>query len=375
METIRGGTGSYLDAVVPAQVGELGPDNVVCVVPRQQAHDLTRVPAACTILIDYERQPYSLVRSMVNIRRILREQRPDILHIHSSYAGVLVRLPYLLMPCDRPKIVYCAHAWSFTMESATWRRLLYEFIERILARCTDAIVNISDFELKAAVAAGIPARKCVRIYNGVLDVSVDAKARSPEMLWDPSYLNLLFVGRFDRQKGLDILLSAMRRLKRADLRLYLIGAEFRSTNLVQVLPANVVSLGWLPPDKLDTYYSAADAVVVPSRWEGFGLVAAEAMRNGTPVICSDRGALPELVIDGESGMVVALTPTERLVELLDALDRGRLARMRAAARARYEKLFTADAMNRQLLDLYYELLGTQRGEDRSIASGPHAGEG
>ena len=359
-ETIRGGPATYLDTVVPLQIRDLGPDEVACIVPREHVDDLVHVPAVCTRLISHNRRPGNLVRSLLRIRRMLRDEQPDILHVHSSFAGMLVRLPYLVLLGRRPPLVYCAHAWSFTMEVPQWKRQLYGFIERVLARPTDAIINISDFEVQAAIAAGIPASKCVRIYNGVRDVPADADGVPRDTPLDPRCLNLLFVGRFDLQKGLDILLLAMRRVERADLRLYLVGAQVRSTDDTPDLPANVVSLGWLAPDQLDTYYRAANAVVVPSRWEGFSLVAAEAMRNGTPVICSDRGALPEVVADGESGIVFALDPPERLVELLAALDRERLAHMRPAARARFVELFTDEAMHQQLMALYREVLSAHR---------------
>ena len=354
-ETIQGGIGSYLDTVVPLQIRDLGAQNVVCIVPKEHVEHLARVPTACTRLISHDRSPVNLLRCLVQTRRMVRDERPDLVHVHSSFAGMLVRLPYMILPGGRPPVVYCAHAWSFTMEAPRWKRGLYALIERTLARSTDAIVNISDFEVRAAVDVGIPADKCVRIYNGVRDVPSGANGEEAAFPLDPRCLNLLFVGRFDRQKGLDLLLSAVRRVQRPDLRLYLIGSPVRSSGEPLDLPDNVVSLGWLAHDQIDAYYRAADAVVVPSRWEGFGLVAAEAMRNGTPVICSDRGALPEVVADGQTGIVVALDPPQRLADLLGGLGRERLASMRPAARARFLELFTDETMHRQLMELYREV--------------------
>ena len=109
------------------------------------------------------------------------------------------------------------------------------------------------------------------------------------------------------------------------MRLHVIGACVNEDRTEE--PAsNVNILGWLPRHAIDRYYAAADAVVMPSRWEGFGLVAIEAMRNGTAVIVSNRGALPELVEDGKTGHVFDLDEGDlgNLERLLRGLDKSRL---------------------------------------------------
>jgi glycosyltransferase involved in cell wall biosynthesis len=81
-------------------------------------------------------------------------------------------------------------------------------------------------------------------------------------------------------------------------------------------------------------------VIIPSRWEGFGLVAIEAMRNGAPVIASDRGALPEVLDMGRAGLIFDPENTTALARLLDELTPDRLKAMGAAGKARYETAYT-----------------------------------
>ena len=116
-------------------------------------------------------------------------------------------------------------------------------------------------------------------------------------------------------------------------------------------------IGWLPRESLDAYYAAADGLVVPSRWEGFGLVAIEAMRAGTAVIASNRGSLPELVEHGITGYIFNLDETDlgELEGTLRGLDKNRLREMGAAATRLFEQGFTAESMNRGILDVYAKL--------------------
>lgn len=134
-------------------------------------------------------------------------------------------------------------------------------------------------------------------------------------------INLLFVGRFDPQKGLDVLLHAFNACHRQDLHLTIIGDNVVGGG-IKIEKKNtdrITFLGWIPHDKLASYYSACDAVIMPSRWEAFGLVAIEAMKYGKPVIVSNRGALPELIEDGRNGFVFEFEKIDQLVEILETV--------------------------------------------------------
>jgi D-inositol-3-phosphate glycosyltransferase len=155
------------------------------------------------------------------------------------------------------------------------------------------------------------------------------------------------VGRFDPVKGLDTLLEAMAIVVRTDPRwavnacLCLVGGDklddpqrvdmeiARITQLRDELGLEgiVNFLGPAPQDVLPLYYSAAQVVVVPSRYESFGLVALEAMACGAPVIASKVGGLADLVRDGQTGYLVPDGDPEALAaRLLPLLDDPSLRR-------------------------------------------------
>ncbi|WP_154642988.1 glycosyltransferase family 4 protein, partial [Bacillus cereus] len=189
-------------------------------------------------------------------------------------------------------------------------------------------------------------------YNGISDRSNDKRV-SLEI--EKDCINLLFVGRFDKQKGLDILIDIFKNNNLPKIKLYIIGEPVVSQAEFQ-FPQNVINLGWIDNKLLDSYYSDMDAVIMPSRWEGFGLVAIEAMKNRKPVIVSNRGALPELINQEVNGYIFDLEKPNDLVDILLNLDKIELKEMGKRGRNIYEEKFTSNIMNRKIIEEYQKLV-------------------
>lgn len=187
---------------------------------------------------------------------------------------------------------------------------------------TDAIVNVSDYEYRAAKNAGISKKRLRLIFSGISSV----KGETPPVELPKGVINLLFVGRFDAPKGIDYLLEHFSKCKRKDIHLFVIGDNVvgDSEKIPMIDTEKVTFCGWIPHDKLDGYYKSCDAVIMPSRWEAFGLVGVEAMKYGKPIIVSNRGALPELVKDGENGYIFDFEHPESLIHILEALNKKEL---------------------------------------------------
>ena len=188
---------------------------------------------------------------------------------------------------------------------------------------------------------------------------------------------LLFVGRVEPLKGIDTLLEAMALMQRRGLLaehglcLAVIGGdpdaspEARTAEMSRLqelrerlgVQGLVAFLGRRDQDTLQYYYSAAEAVVVPSHYESFGLVALEAMACGTPVVASETGGLVYLVRDGETGFHVPVGDAEALAERIgalisDAALRQRLGQQALEAAQRYAWPLVAE----RVLALYRSLL-------------------
>ncbi len=155
------------------------------------------------------------------------------------------------------------------------------------------------------------------------------RARSRARLGlDPERPVILWVGRLEKLKGVDILLSAAAQLHRRDYTILLVGGDERAGRLraeleaqaaYEGIAANVRFTGAVAHADLPTYYSAADVCVQPSYYESFGLVAVEAMACGTPVVASRVGGLASTVTDGVNGYLIPWRCPEPFAEKLEVL--------------------------------------------------------
>jgi glycosyltransferase involved in cell wall biosynthesis len=308
--------------------------------------DTLQIAPERLILYPYKRSPLQMVKAMLAMRQAIKRIKPDIVHVHGTFAGFFVRTLLLLQP-KRPPLIYCSHGWSFLMDTAPWKQTVFAGIERLLAARTDWIIHISGYEYKMAMARGLPERKSSIVYNGVSDKT---REHLPFTV-NPGKINLLYVGRFDRQKGFDLLLETFNRSGYDNIDLYLVGDTVLGA-ADYAYPDNAIRLGWVANTEIDRYMQSCDAVIVPSRWEGFGIVAIEALRNSKPVIASSRGALPEIVRHGINGYLFDFVRPEQLEEILRSLDKQTLARMGEAGKRIFTEKFRSELMNEQIEQLY-----------------------
>lgn len=302
------------------------------------------------------RKPASAIRAARQIQRIVRTEKPAIVHLHSSYPGVYGRLFADKSP-DAPAIVYCPHGWSFDMDTSRLKSAVYRTIERALAPAADVIVAISEHERQGAETIMADDEGQALIPHGV--APAQPGPRPPEM--NPCRLNLLFVGRFGRQKGLDLLLEAFKRVSRTDVRLHVVGGpNFGPNARLESKDPRVRIHGWIDHTEIDAWYAAADALIVPSRWEGFGLVTVEAMRNRTAVLASIRGALPEVLDHGAAGRLFDPEDVGELARMIDRLERCEMKRMGEIGYARYHACYAAERAAAALDAAYAKALELRR---------------
>ena len=132
-------------------------------------------------------------------------------------------------------------------------------------------------------------------------------------------------------------------------------------------PDNVELLGWKSPEEIAGFMNACDVVVMPSRWEGFGLVAVEAMRARKPVIASAVGGLRSIVRHGQTGFLVPAGDSDALAQTIVARDRAGWREMGLAGYMRFLSRYQSDRMNGDIVDLYDQITGKQTSEVRVLA--------
>jgi glycosyltransferase involved in cell wall biosynthesis len=258
--------------------------------------------------------------------------------------------PFLPRP---PAILYCPHGWAFTRTGSRSNRAT-ALAERTLARLTDRVVCIAKQERVQAEEIGIPANKCAVIENGVKPLDIDVEAAIASRLARSGPLRILFVGRFDTQKGFDIFTKAMAELHGSAVALA-VGEYIISDRPSTDVGDNIRIIGWQPREALLQHFLDADILMMPSRWEGLPLVALEAMRAGLPVFSSRAGGLRDTVVDGDTGRLIDTENPDAFALAVRQTTRQQLRLFGMAAFARFQRQYTAKRMNDDLLALYKEV--------------------
>jgi glycosyltransferase involved in cell wall biosynthesis len=354
-ETIKGGIATYLRELIRLQALSFSPQAVLVVIPETQVQELP-VPAGVQVLTYpvMARRSWSAAQLAWKVAMVAKRFQPSIVHVHSSFAGAAVR-PALGLMGMADRIVYCPHGWAFDRQMSPWARQLATVIERTMARFCAQIVCVSEHERRSALAAGLPAGKLQLVLNGIATHAPAPEGLDPQ--WPEGALRLLFVGRFDPQKGADIFCQALAQLG-SGVHAILAGGNVVSGLQGQLkLPDNATSIGWVNHAQLEVLLRSADVLVMPSRWEGFGLTAAEAMRAGLAVLASRVGGLPEVVREGETGLLFDPGRIDELVHILASTPIDRWKTMGTAGRQRFASSFTMERVHQEILQVYLKTSG------------------
>lgn len=299
------------------------------------------------------------------IRRLYKRPGFDLLRAHSvRFIGPAVLRARRRYRLDVPVIAHHHHLDP---------GLLNPVIEGRVMRAVERVVVGSEFATRqAAQHLGVPREKFAVVAYGV-----DRRFRRttrPEALAARHGLADgpvgLFLGGLKRRKNLFFLLEVWAEVTRArpEARLVVAGSgplleplRRRAATLGQA--RSIVFVGYVPEREKVEYYNLADFLLFPSAMEGFGLAVAEAMSCELPVVVSDRGSLPELVVDGEGGFLV--DPADRdgfarkaLLLSGDPLLRRKLG---SANGERVERLYRWDHCARATARVYEEVLAEWRG--------------
>ncbi len=295
-----------------------------------------------------ERSPaWSTGSEIRRLRGIVDRLDPDLVHLHSSKAGLAGRLATR----GRRPTLFQPHGWSFAATSGLLQTLSARW-ERIGARWADRVVCVSDQEKTDGVRIGVKARWVV-IPNGV-DVDAFAPADAAQRAEVRRRLDLpadrpvaVTVGRLVEAKGQRVLVEAWHSVvaEHPDALLVIVGDGPDRPQLERLAPPSIRFVG----DQRDvpTYLAAADVFVQPSASEAMSLALLEAMAAGLGVVATDVGGAREAVVEG-AGVVVAVGDTAALGRALAnrlgdpalAISEGAVARR--TVEQRFDRTTAAD---------------------------------
>jgi glycosyltransferase involved in cell wall biosynthesis len=323
VEGCQGGVGSAVRHLIEAQNSDPEVGEIHLITDLRRMGDMLVGVHATVHEYESSRSALYLIKVSQGLHKRLHSIAPDVVYLHSTFPGLYGRLRWKQEAVPWTTI-YCAHGWAFTQQLSFLKKKCYAAVERVLASRADAIVSISYAEFDAASKAHVLAPLHRVIYHGVPERNVPVPA---PVRVDPSRINLVFIGRFDLQKGLDILLSVINDPQLKHITLWLIGGATLGDGYSIPEQDNIKLIGWVPNSQIDDYIQCFDGVIIPSRWEGFGLIALEAMRNGKPALASRTGGLSELVIDGVNGRLFNAADQNDLLRVLREVSKTELTCM------------------------------------------------
>ncbi|MGI8433631.1 MAG: glycosyltransferase [Nocardioidaceae bacterium] len=318
-------------------------------------------------LID-RRRPSTFPRAMAQLRATIRRERPDVVHLHSAFAGFLGRLPLVGTGCT--PVVYQPHAWSFDVFEDARLRWMSQRWEQLADRRTDVLVGNCEDEISQGRRLGMVSPG--HSLGVPLDlehfhlVDADERARHREALQMGGQRSLLCLARLAKQKGQDLLVSAWEAAPIPETVLWLVGPGDPEPLRALAPTQWGRTISWVG-DQADVrpYIWTADLLVLPSRYETVAVVVTEAMACGTPVVAvavngaamaiSDGPQAPGGVVVAPGDMSALLAESERLLD--DPATRETLGR---AGRHRVSSLFARPLVVDRLDEAYASAMRGQR---------------
>jgi glycosyltransferase involved in cell wall biosynthesis len=287
-------------------------------------------------------------KALSELRAIIRQLRPDLVHLHSSKAGFLGRLAAHL---ENVPSLYTVHGWAFSEGAPPLRRLATIPLELVASRLGCGLVTVSEYDQQLAAKYGIRSAFSEVIPNGIAD-SPCHRSR-PGALAVP---NLVMVARFAAPKRQDLVLRALSQI-RSDCVITFVGSgpleeSARAFVRRKDLTKRVHFLG--DRDDVPELLAGAHALILLSDHEAQPMSIIEGMRAGLPILASAVGGIPELVHNEETGLVVSNRDAVAISTAMDRLIRDSALRERlgAAGRAQYERKHTDHHFASQTFDTY-----------------------
>ena len=313
--------------------------------------------------------PFLDVMSLLKLYRFIKKERIQIVHTHSSKAGILGRLAAKLARV--PVIIHTIHGLPFHPYQNRALNWLYRKLERLAGSWTTKIITVSDAMLEGASSAGVaPKEKFITIYSGIetgkfVDLKCDVRAIKARF---GIPVNAPVVGKIARLfplKGHEYLMQAAPLIVKEfpDVRFLLIGDGILKEGLrneakrLGILD-NFVFAGLILPDDIPPLIYAMDVLVHTSLREGLARAIPQALLCAKPVVTFDIDGAREVVKDGRTGYIVLPKDTKALAEKVISLlkDRTKSSQFGEEGKRIAAPLFGVDTMVERIDALYRELI-------------------
>jgi glycosyltransferase involved in cell wall biosynthesis len=298
-------------------------------------------------------RPIQDLKAIVNMYRLLRREKPALVHANSSKAGIVARVAAMLAGIP---VVFTAHGWAFTEGVGSRRSMFYKWIEKSAAPLTQKIICVSGYDRKLALDYGVgDGARLLTVHNGVPDIAGCVASHTNDVP------RVVMVARFAAPKDHETLLHAVSLLKDCRFKVQCVGDGpllDQSRLLSEKLGLqDVVEFLGARNDVFDILKNA-DIFTLISNWEGFPISVLEGMRAGLPVVATRVGGIPESVSDQHTGLLIEAGDRTGLANALRTLitQPELRKRMGCAGRESYLNAFTSERMVAETAEVYDSIL-------------------
>lgn len=291
------------------------------------------------------------------VKAMLKREKFDIIHLHEPLCPTLCTTVLRVSNTVNVGTFHAVDSRGYTQ----WKPFTATILKKLFPR------------LAGKITVSEPAREFInRLFPGdytVIPNGVDLEHFSPDVLplekFNDGRLNLLFVGRLEKRKGLNYLLEAYRQLRNElpDSRLIVVGSSTRWSRQYEKHPAEgVVFTGYVPNADLPQYYKSADIVCFPATGkESFGIVLLEAMAMGKPIVASNIKGYASVLSDGEEGLLVPPADPAGVASAITSLVRDAGLRREMGRRGRETALrYGWREIALRIIEHYHRILGGEK---------------
>jgi glycosyltransferase involved in cell wall biosynthesis len=310
------------------------------------------------------------LRAFFSLWRLMIQERPAIVHTHTSKPGILGR--WAAKMASVPIIVHTPHGHVFYGHFGPLASRFFLLVERLMAFITDRMIALTEGERNDYIALSVSnPDKIVTIHSGVeinryMAVQVNIQEKKRSLGLNPKGLVIGTVGWLLPIKGPMHLLRAMSFVWQSHpgTGLVYVGKgdlekELREEAFRMGVSERVSFLGWR--DDVPEIMQLLDIFVLPSLNEGMGRVLVEAMAAGKPIVASNVGGIPDLVIRGENGLLVPAADTKALASGIEFFITNPEKRREMGEKGRKMAIrYGSDSMVQKIDQLYRELLGKKK---------------
>ena len=324
------------------------------------------------INIDRSIKPISNIKSIIDMYKLFKNEKPDIVHVHTPIAAVLGRIAAKLSKVD--SIVYTAHGFYFHENMNKFTYNIFLNIEKVMAKYfTDFIFTQSKEDKDTALENGfIEEDKIISIGNGV-DVWSKFNPSNVDLLEIEAIRHdlginkddkvICFVGRLVKEKGIFDLLEGFNKLRQDNIKLIVIGDMFQgdrdneTVNKINEFKSNKNIIFTGVRNDINNLLYISDIFCLPSYREGMPRSIIEAMAMNCAVIATNIRGSREEVIDGITGYLVDLNSPDQIADKLNTLlsNEDLLNTMKIEGRKEAEKVYDEDVVVKKQLEIFEEL--------------------